>query len=617
MNIFAERSRYSLVLLIFMLYGLPTQAVVLPDSIRSNFIYTDLYTYTPDQVDQLIGQLQAAGFNTVAVPIAWGLVEPRDDEFDFSLYTRVLDQVTAAGLKLILVLDSSGRELIHFEQGSLQRLALPDWLLSRAEQAESYDFMGVRGLNLDYNDTRHLPYLTDFYQHALALIRERYADAIHSVVPGITHELEIKYSQYGYRWQSYTEAAQQAFAHWLQQQNKPVTKLPVIDYPNNIGEGLPRYEPLFEDLMRFRETRLKAYVCRLTDWIRTAGFKAGAYFGQSLHSHDAIYALGIIEETVDCFDTVTVDFNYYDGFTLYPEPWVLPLLYNYAQHLGYEEVAAGLYVERFYEAEAMDTAWSILADTLRVLGQQGYHNVEIGNIEPADLSQIKPSFWAPLYDSGTSEPAHYQIGIVASKWTFYLWTGEHSYQRNISLDALIGSYRLLSQQADFAVAILGEQALQQADLSRFDALILPHQTTLSAAAAQAIEHYYQRGGKLVQDVQYQSFALDGKPRYGWENDLFGISAIEWRHADDKFIVAGRRLVLPRQNQNYFSHFLLAPKQGYELRMRRFNNLDVGLMLRNQQTLTFGFLPQLIEDPGKGDFWQQLYVDAIRDLLNGV
>jgi len=40
------------------------------------------------------------------------------------------------------------------------------------------------------------------------------------------------------------------------------------------------------------------------------------------------------------------------------------------------------------------------------------------------------------------------------------------------------------------------------------------------------------------------------------------------------------------------------------------------MLRGPRTLAFGFLPQLIEDPGKANFWQRLYIDTIRDLLNG-
>ena len=586
--------------------------------LRSSFVYGDLFSYDESTLTQLIDNLRAGGFNTAAFPVAWSIVEPENGRFDFNGYTNALDRLSAAGLVLIIVLDSSGRELIDIQRGSLLRRAIPDWLKELAPDSEAIDFMDIRGLNLDYNDTLHLAHLQDFYDQAVVFFMARYGSKIHAFVPGITHELEIKYSQYGYRWQSYTEAAQTAFGNWLQSQGKPAAKLPIIDYPNSIASGRPRQQALFPDLMRFREARAAEYACQLAAWIRQAGGRSGAYFGQSFSSHDAIYAVGVIEHVVDCFDSITVDFNYFNGYGIDPNPWVPALLVDYAHQLGYSEVAAGLYLERYYEsgaADALERAWPVLQQTLRNIGREGVQNVEIGNLALADLSRLDQAFWAALEaDPAQDWQARYKLGLVASKWTFYLWTGEHSYERNLLEDTLLASFRLLSEQADFDVAVLGERALLSQDLSRFDALILPHQTAVSEPAAQAIRRYYEQGGMLVQDVQYRSFEPDGTLREGWENDLFGIGGISWHQQPEKFLVAGRRLVLPPQSRMYFNYALLAPQPGYTLLMRRFNNPDQGLMLKGPRSLVFGFLPQLIDDPGKGDFWQRLYIDAIRSLL---
>jgi len=296
-------------------------------------------------------------------------------------------------------------------------------------------------------------------------------------------------------------------------------------------------------------------------------------------------------------------------------PYVLPVLVNYARNLGYERVLAGLYLEWFYRSESpFGSHLPTAQDTLQLLLQESASGIEVGNVlypELQQLEQLQLASYPPVYKA---LKARYRIGIIASKWTYYLWHGERSFDRNLIQDDLLASYRLLSAQPDFDIAILGERALLEQDLSAYDALLLPLQTTVSDAAAQAVRAYYEAGGKLIQDVQYRAFEPDGSVRDGWANDLFGIGGISWHQHAEKFVVAGRRLVLPVQQQMYFNYTLLAPQPGYRLLMRRFDDLTQGLMLRGPRSLAFGFLPQLIDDPGKGHFWQTLFVSAIREFI---
>ena len=587
--------------------------------IKTNFLSGDIHTYPPEYLERSIKRLQQTGFNSVTLPVAWSVVEPEPGQFDLSPYYPALDRITASGLKLMIHLDASAREVLIFDGQDLYSsgtTGVPHWLIKQFPDASAMDSSGARAHNLDYADRQHLPDLERFYRATLAALQSRYGDRVTAVIPGLVHELELKYAQWGYRWQSYTAAAQLGFADWLSSAGQSPAPLPVVDYGNRLENYTPRVEPLFAEFMRYREQSLRDYVCHLTALIREYGYPAASYFGQTLSSHDAIYALGVIEEVVECLDEITVDYNYHDGWQLELNPYVLPVLVNYARNLGYSRVLAGLYLEWFYRSEQpFDTYLPAAQDTLQLLNKEQTAGIEIGNVlftELALLEQLQLKEYPQAVER--SDAAGHRIGIVASKWTYYLWHGERSFGRNPIQDALLASYRLLHQQPDINVSVLGEAALLKQDLSSYDALLLPLQTTLSEAAAKAIRTYYEQGGKLIQDVQYRAFETDGSPRSGWENDLFGIAGISWHQQPDKFYVAGRRASLPAQQRLYFNYTLLAPMPGYDLLMRRTNNLNQGLMLRGPRSLTFGFLPQLIDDPPKEVFWRQVFIDAIRHLL---
>ena len=579
------------------------------------FGVTALFLYDQERFDELLPTLKKMGFNTITAALVWREVEPRPGEFDFSRYQFALDYLRDNGFKVILILDSSGRELLDLEYQAMGSYAVPDWVWKQYPQALSMDFSDRTEYNLDFHDRQHVPLLERFYHKTLSYLQTHHSETIRAIVPGVMHELEIKYAQYGYRWQSYSPAARQGFATWLVQQGKAAANLPHMGYANNIESHTAAYQPLFADFMRYREQSVKHYVCRLTNIIRQYDLPAGGYFGQIFTSHDAIYALGVIEEVSDCFDHITVDYNYFDGWRVELNPYIPPLLVNYAYNLGYQHVIAGLYLEKYYHVPKRYVSYYLntIQETLNLLNKELPDGLEIANIRTSDLAPITPISTPkkPVHREKTKNPI--RVGIVASKWTYYLWIGEHSNKRNIIEDALIMAYRLLIQEHDFAVEILGERALLKQDLSRYDVLYLPHQTTLSNEVLALIEDYYKSGGRLAQDVQFNSYSLDGSKKVGWQNDLFGIAKMRWRQRDEKFIYQGRRVMLPNQTRSYFSTVLLEAKPGYRITMPKFSRPARGLILRGPRTLALGFLPQLVDDKDKQNFWQQLFVNSIREL----
>ena len=620
--------------LIFLLFCCSDAFADSSKPIVTKLIASDIFTYDSKHLEQLAIALKSADINTITVVIAWSIIEPKPGQYEFIHYTTPLDFLTQQGFDLLLALDSSRRKIINQNQQLTGEFSAPQWLFQRYPDAIAVDFFSTQnstqdsGLSktqkfdypydFDYHDTQHLPAIDRFYNKTIQFFRQRYGDKVLAFIPGITHELEIKYGQHGYRWQSYSKKAQQGFSNLLQKRGKATTDMPVIAYSNSLVNGYPTLEPEFPELMQYREAVLKQYVCRLTDLIRQHGAIAAGYFGQPLTSHDAIYALGIIEEVVDCFDKITVDYNYYNGWKVELNPYVLPLLVNYAYNLGYSRIMAGLYLERLYAADGTLNKHYLYAitDTLKLLRNTPIVGIEIGNVAFDDLS-ILSTFSLPSQVGSTVSTGNirFKIGLVASKWTFYLWHGEYSNERNIIQDALFASFRLLHHADDFDANVLGERALLTQDLSQYDALVFPHQTTLSTSAMAAVHRYAKSGGRLVQDVRLNAFAATGELNSGWEKELFGIAGLSWHNESQRFIYNNRRIILPKQPNLYFTYATMAAAPGYKVTMPLFQQTNIGLMIRGPRTLVFGFLPQLIEDKAKKDFWQQAYLDSIRALLN--
>lgn len=616
-----KRLKLNLALLFALFLYACLAAATQPSPIVSKYIYEIFHHDTAE----LITSLKDAGVNTVATPIAWSVAELQPGEYDFSPYVPALDALAENGLHLLIILDSSGRKLLDANGLPSGFLTLPGWITEVAANPLAVDFSDNRTPNLDYHDSGHWQALARFYHQAVDFFSRRYGDKIIAYVPGITAELEIKYPQEGYRWQSYSDAAQTGFNAWLRQRGIPAADLPIPNFNNNLASGRPALDPLFPELMRYREATLRRYVCDLAELIRQGGGNTFGYFGQMFTSHDAIYALGIIEEVVACFDMIAVDFNFHDGYQIQLNPYVVPLMVNYARHLGYERIIGGIYLEKLRnnDGKFVTDHTPVIQKTIELLSaEDALAGIEIGNLSLSNLPVFNTFGIEALTTAAerdTPRPQHqFKVGLVASKWTFYLWHGEHSNDRNIIQDVLLSSYIALREAGDFEVAILGEKALIEGNLEAFDALILPHQTTLSQEAREAIRSYYQTGGRLVQDVRFGEFGADGRPRGDWEDQIFGIAGRNWQYERGRFRYQGERLTLPRQDRAYFSHVLLLPAPGHELAMPAVGRSQQGLILRGPRTLTFGFLPQLTELTEGSDevSWRDIFVEEIRKLIEG-
>jgi beta-galactosidase len=146
-------------------------------------------------------------------------------------------------------------------------------------------------------------------------------------------------------------------------------------------------------------------------------------------------------------------------------------------------------------------------------------------------------------------------------------------------------------------------------------LLFAYQTTLSDAALDAVARYKAAGGRLAYDLHFNRFDRYGQPRPDGAQALFGVSDDGCHNVTQKFIYRRQRIVLPQQPRNDCAYTTLSAAPGYTLTMPLFWRSRYGLMVRGARTLAFGFLPQLLEDRYKGDFWQQVYLDAIRELID--
>src|SRR6187551_587415 len=94
---------------------------------------------TPSEADwqafeQRLEKVKALGAQAVSTDVWWGMVEPKDNAFDFSYYDRVAQAVEKAGLRWVPILS--------FHQcggnvGDTVEVKLPDWLGEKYKSVSS------------------------------------------------------------------------------------------------------------------------------------------------------------------------------------------------------------------------------------------------------------------------------------------------------------------------------------------------------------------------------------------------------------------------------------------------------------------------------------------------
>ena len=588
----------------------------------------------------LTSKLRQAGFNHVTLYIPWADVEPTPGQFTFTKFDRQIDTLKSAGLSVILLLDFGGREHFNDDGSKSSRSVIPDWFSSQFPASYMRDFGGKATPQLVLNDATARRLTSVFVERATKHFSAKYGKAVLGFAIGLQEEHEIKFGQMGYEWRDYGLASATQFQAIFG------GKLPVLNYNNAIGQGIPRREPLLGAHQRFREAQLREAMCHYAGLVRRAGQQAVAYFGETFTSHDAIYATGAVEDMADCVDIAVIDFNFYDGYALTPSPDTLPLLANYLAHSGYRQILVGAYGEKWVQqgrsAALLPHIKQSIEKALQIPEVIGY---EVGGFQRSqsatqsgtvDFSQLSRLAVSP--PSGPP-PSHerLRIGLFASKSNFYFWHGERAQDRNIHQDALTQAYRRLSDERDFEVVVIGERALRDnpALLRSLHALMVPHQAALPASVKEQLKTYWSRGGVLIQDMRLGEFSDEGVHTDDWLHAVFGIRGVHWVQTPNRFLYGGAVVELDMRGSTYVNHAVLSADPGFELRAKLVpsapagwrgwlararaqiagdslfaNDSSHGLILRGERSLVFGFLPQLTTGPAART-WQKAFIAEIR------
>ncbi|MGC9455962.1 MAG: beta-galactosidase [Halothiobacillaceae bacterium] len=560
----------------------------------------------------LIQKLQDAGASVATVSIPWRVVEPSSGQFDFGAYDDFLDALVAAGFELNLLLDAGGRPFLD-ERGEVipGETVIPPWVKARHPDGFSTDFEGIVSSEPSVFHAEIQALISRFFEEATRYYVRRYGDGVSSFAIGIQTEHEIKYGQEGYRWRDYGQAARLAF------REKYGQELPKLNFASEIASA-PRVIPSREALAEFRRNALADAVCSLSDVIREAGGKPAGYFGEFFNSHDGIYGLDVVDVLPGCLDLAIVDFNFYDGWARVPDPEVLPLLVNYARGLGYHEVKAGLYFERWRVGPGAKSPMLPEADDLllksvaRLDEADGIELGGFGALDPSVVELVSKASRA-LPRISAKSPDGRTIGVLAARSTFTLWHGERSHGRNIHHDALVRMFELLRAQPGFEVRVVGEAALGE-NIDELDAIVVPHQSALSDRTRTMLREYAREGGVLIQDMRMGEFEASGRNTGHWENALFGIDSIEWKRSPTGACVDGRLITVTPPSDGHLAFAGLGARPGYRLLVNLGGSSGEGVFLKGDNTLVLGLMPQL--QRGAASFiWRRLFIAQLRKMLS--
>lgn len=606
--------QFGMALLVY--FALPFSSYASPAQPVSSII---LMPWDISQTENLPGELKKRGFNHVTFYLNWADIERQKGIYLFSHYHQALDSLVANDLGLILVLDMGGRPYLDDSGRRIKDyFTVPRWVYSENQQSLMKNFSGETAWQLDFSDPTIRNLSQAFISKTVDHFSKRYPGRILGYAVGLQEEHEIKYGQTGYQWRDYKDSTQEEF------QKLHGSKQPIINYNNDIVKGIPRVEPLLHAHKEFRENRLSDATCFYAKAIRDKGGSSIGYFAETFTSHDAIYATGAIEKVVDCIDIAVIDFNFFDGYKLSPDPDVLPVLANYMGSLGYKKVIVGAYAEQWERQQKTSDLIPVINQTIaRSLRQSNVIGFEIGGfqrqasrdqsatIDFEKLSAIKTN---PARTPPTSNEKKIKVGILGSTTNFHVWHGERSNGRNIHRDALFESYKLLSQHPDIDARIIGEKNIIDRNflLSDLDAIFIPHQVALPQNIKIKLSAYWKNGGVLVQDMRLGEFDENGKPTFDWMHDVFGIESIEWKTKGGIFLINNQIYRLKNSQKNYKSHASITPRKGYELVGKDIIKRDQGVIVKGERTLVFGFLPQLVEDDTK-DAWRTRFTQEIIEI----
>lgn len=589
---------------------------------------SDVFYHDPEA---LIDGFAGSGINTVATTIAWSVVEARPGQVDASPYFPALDALTARGYCLILLLDTAGRAM-HSEiarkyvadLATIPDSSRPAWLADTVADLNAVDFYGGTSRSLEFENAAAREYAIRFYRGVIPVLLARYREHIVGFATCVTSECEVKFSQNGFRWESYSPLAKTAFRDYQTSLGLAPQDMPVMDFPNQLARGQPREVAAYPVMQAFREDSLRRHVCALSDVIGAFGQRRIGYFGQPFAFPDGIYATGVIEKVVDCFDVAVIDYNFYNGYAVELRPDIPAFITDYALALGYPEVMVGLYAERFRDpatGEVDPRAYRVISDALaQVSPSARLLGAEVGNLtgkEFARLPGLSDQIERITRDALRAADGTPRVALYASIANSYLWQGDWSNGRQLLQDNLLANYRALKAQRGVELVIVTDRHLVAGDeaLADIDVLVLPHLTTMPPDAREAILRYVTRGGRVLADMQLDAFLPSGAMQTDDRlRRALGIAAQQAFGRVMGFRNGAALVAFPAQRQ-YVGGFLLAPLPGFRVAYPALKGRGEGVILQGAASTVFGCLPLLAE--GRFAGWaRDAFAAELQRLLAG-
>jgi len=609
----------SIILLLTISFSAAGKSVCSESNIISGF-ESDLF-YRDSST--LIGEIKKSPLNTIATTIAWSVVQKTEEGIDISPYTSKLDALVKAGYCLILLIDTSGRVLRNDlavkhvkDLDTIPRTSRPDWIDSTIKNSLARDFFDGASQSLEFNNHQASDAVVSFYSKLIPILSKRYGKSIVAFSPCVTSECEVKYTQNGFRWESYSTHAKAAYKTYLRENKLMNGDMPVMSYPNQLKNGNPKYEPMYPSLQAFREDSLAKFVCSLTDIIKKNGMRSVGYFGQPFSFVDGIYATGVIEKTPNCFDIAAIDYNFYNGYGVEFKPDIPNFIVKYAIALGYEKVLVGLYMERFRNnttGQVSEQGYDLLKRSFEnVVLTPDVAGVEVGNLTGREFERIHyiRSSLSKYREFPRLDPRKPIVGLYASIQNSYLWQGEWSNDRQIIQDNLVANYVELVK-AGYSVQILTDRDFltKSSKLNNSRVIVLPHLTAMPDQARSALINYMKTGGKILADIRVDEYSTDGAVRQ--DNALrqqLGLTFVSAFQDSSTFQRESEVVVLTKQRQ-YVNGFLLAPRPGTFVKYRKVGGKGEGLILQGPQSTVFGFMPLLMDGPSaawaRGEYFSEL------------
>ncbi len=546
----------------------------------------------------------------------WSRVEKEYDVWDWDYYIPIIEKIIESGFKIVIMLDAGGR-LDFDDQGNplIGTCVLPNYVIANHDLLQM-DFEGNACLQLNFSNKDSLHFVSHFYKNALSTLGSRFKDHIFAIAISVHSECEVKYGQNNYVWRDYSKITKDKFY------DETGLTAPVVNYGRPIAAN-PGECIGYSAWMRFREKEIVSFVSQLSALIRAHDFLSMAYFGEFFTSHDAISQVSVIGELAGCIDCVAIDYNFYSGWDVDPNPWRIPLMANYCRTLGYKFVFGGYYVERWRDPVGAPGSpvkmeiWPVVAESIL----EARHNDLIDGIEIGGLGNMNRDLRAlstPLMRAAIEGriPANqtakkYRIGIYCSHENFEWFVGEWDQKRNIHQQSVTASFALLAHSGSFEPIIISEKTFDKSPsaIASLDAIYIPHQPFITDAALRPLRQFAESRA-LVQDLRAGEWGDDGRYRGDWMHDLFGIGGVVWENGGE--FVSGS---MPANTiSGHSSHALMSAEDKATILEPSLRDPDIGLIIKTQRTIAFGYIPAII--PGlEGEIWKDRFLREIAILID--